>query len=128
MQDQPKPDELVALAADFLRTEILPVTEGATGFQLRVAINALELVVRQLRLAAEMDAAERARLVALLGRDDTLEELNRALCQQIAQGAMRLETLGLAEHLWATTIEKLAVDQPNYASYEREIAHNPTAQ
>jgi Domain of unknown function (DUF6285) len=121
VQDQPEPDVLVALVAEFLRAEILPVTDGATGFQLRVAINALELVGRQLRLAADTDAAERARLVALVGQDDTLEELSRALCQRIAQGAMGLGSSGLAEHLWATTLEKLAVDQPNYASYEREI-------
>jgi hypothetical protein len=27
----------------------------------------------------------------------------------------------LAEHLWQTTLAKLAVDQPNYAAYRREM-------
>jgi len=27
--------------------------------------------------------------------------------------------------LWATTMDKLAVDQPNYASYKRELGRNP---
>ena len=32
-----------------------------------------------------------------------------------------LATPGLADHLWQTTLAKLAVDQPNYASYKREM-------
>jgi hypothetical protein len=34
---------------------------------------------------------------------------------------MDLQTPGLADHLWQTTMAKLAVDQPNYASYKREL-------
>lgn len=120
MQDLPKPADLVSLVAGFLRAEIMPVTKGAQNFQLRVAINALDLAAREVRGAADSDAAERAGLAALLGRDGDLEALNRALCEQIASGAMTLETSGLADHLWATTMAKLAVDQPNYASYRRE--------
>jgi hypothetical protein len=40
---------------------------------------------------------------------------------RIAAGAVDLNTPGLAEHLWATTLAKLAVDQPTYASYRREL-------
>ena len=120
MQDLPKPADLVSLVADFLRAEIMPVTKGAQNFQLRVAINALDLAARQARDEGAGDAAEQARLVTLLGRDGDLEELNRTLCETIASGAMTLETPGLANHLWATTMAKLAVDQPNYASYRRE--------
>lgn len=124
MQDLPKSADLVSLVADFLRAEIMPVTKGAQNFQLRVAINALDLAAREVRGAADSDASERARLIALLGRDGDLETLNRALCDQIASGAMTLETAGVADHLWATTMAKLAVDQPNYASYRRERARD----
>ena len=31
-----------------------------------------------------------------------------------------LQTPGVAEHLWATTLAKVAIDQPTYASYRRE--------
>ena len=120
MQDLPKPADLVSLVAEFLRAEIMPVTKGAQNFQLRVAINALDLAARQVRDEGAGDAAEHERLAALLGRDGDLETLNRALCDQIASGAMTLETAGVADHLWATTMDKLAVDQPNYASYRRE--------
>ncbi len=51
----------------------------------------------------------------------SLGELNRMLADQIAKGEVDLQTSGLADHLWQTTMDKLAVDQPNYASYRREL-------
>ena len=57
----------------------------------------------------------------LLGRQGSLEDLNRALCDLIARGEFTLATPGLKDHLWATTMTKLAVDQPSYASYRREL-------
>ena len=121
MQDEPTPTELVRAVADFLRTEIMPVLKGHNAFKLRVGINALDLVTRQLELEGPSDAAEVARLKALLGLDASLMELNRALAERIAKGEVDLNTPGLKDHLWQTTMDKLAVDQPNYASYKREI-------
>ena len=60
----------------------------------------------------------------LLGMQGSLGELNRVLADQIAKGEVDLQTPGLAEHLWQTTMDKLAVDQPNYASYRRELENN----
>ena len=120
MQDEPTPTELVKAVADFLRNEIAPVIKGHNAFKLRVGINALDLVTRQLTLEATGDAAETSRLKALLGIDGSLLELNRALSEKIARGEVDLDTPGLKEHLWQTTMDKLAVDQPNYAAYKRE--------
>ncbi|QOZ29718.1 DUF6285 domain-containing protein [Bradyrhizobium sp. CCBAU 51753] len=120
MQDEPTTTELIKAVADFLRSEITPVIKGHNAFKLRVGINALDLVTRQLALAESSDAAEVARLKQLLGADGTLMELNRTLSEKIASGAVDLTTPGLPEHLWQTTLDKLAVDQPNYASYKRE--------
>jgi hypothetical protein len=121
MQDEPIPTELIKAVADFLRNDIAPLISGHNAFKLRVAVNALELVTRQLTLEEGGDAAEAARLARLLGIDGPLIELNRALSDKIAKGEVDLETPGLAEHLWQTTMDKLAVDQPNYASYRREL-------
>ena len=121
MQDEPTPTELVKAVADFLRTEIAPVIKGHNAFKLRVGINALDLVTRLLTLEMPADAAETARLKALLGIDGSLMGLNRALAEKIARGEVGLDTPGLKEHLWQTTMDKLAVDQPNYASYKREL-------
>ena len=121
MQDEPTPEELIKAVADFLRNDIAPGISGHSAFKLRVAINALDLVARQLALEEASDAAEVARLSQLLGMQGALGELNRALAERIAKGELDLQTPGLSEHLWQTTLAKLAVDQPNYASYRREL-------
>jgi hypothetical protein len=121
MQDEPRPIELTKAVADFLRDDIAPMISGHQAFKLRVAINILDLVGRQLTLEQGSDAAEAARLTGLLGIPGALIELNRALAEKIASGELDLQTQGLTEHLWQTTMDKLAVDQPNYASYKREL-------
>jgi len=121
MQDEPTPIELTKAVADFLRNDIAPMISGHHAFKLRVAINALDLVTRQLTLQAGGDEAETGRLKQLLGVDASLHDLNRTLAGKIAKGEVDLRTPGLAEHLWQTTMDKLAVDQPNYASYKREV-------
>ena len=126
MQDQPTPEELTKAVADFLRNDIAPGISGHNAFKLRVAINALDLVARQLALEEASDAAEAARLSQLLGMDGALGELNRVLADRIAKGELDLQTPGLSEHLWQTTLAKLAVDQPNYASYRRELDNKRT--
>ena len=122
MQDEPTPIELTKVVADFLRTEITPVISGHNAFKLRVAINILDLVTRQLTLEQGSDAEEVERLTGLLGMTGSVMELNLALAGRIARGEADLQTPGLAEHLWQTTMDKLAVDQPNYASYKRELS------
>jgi hypothetical protein len=121
MQDEPTPSELVKAVADFLREEIAPQLTGHAAFKLRVSINALDLVVRQFSLEQASNRAEGARLSQLLGLHGPLPELNRMLAGRIAKGEADLQTPGLADHLWQTTMDKLAVDQPNYASYRREL-------
>jgi hypothetical protein len=121
MQDEPTPEELIKAVADFLRNDIAPEIGGHNAFKLRVAINALDLVTRQLALAQGSEAVEAARLTQLLGLRGSLSELNRALADRIAKGELDLQKPGLADHLWQTTMDKLAVDQPNYAAYRREL-------
>ena len=121
MQDEPRPAELTKAVADFLREDIAPQVAGQNAFKLRVAINMLDLVTQQLTLEAASDAAEKERLRKLLAMEGSLFELNRALADKIAEGEVDLKTPGVAEHLWRTTLDKLAVDQPSYAAYRREL-------
>jgi hypothetical protein len=126
MQDEPTPKELIKAVADFLRGDIAPLISGHQAFKLRVAINALDLVTRQITLEPASDSAEATRLSKLLAVQGSLGELNRALAEGIAKGEVDLQTPGLADHLWQTTMDKLAVDQPNYASYRRELENKGT--
>ena len=121
MQDEPTPTELIKVVADFLRTEIAPAIKGHNAFKLRVGLNALDIVARQLALEGPANAAEGTRLKTLLGIDGSVMELNRTLAERIAKGEVDLDTPGLKDHLWQTTMDKLAVDQPSYGSYKREL-------
>jgi hypothetical protein len=122
MQDRPTPAEVIGAVAAFLKTTVAAQTSGATSFQARVAANALEMMKRELDLAPAEDAAEHERLKALLGTDGALFDLNVELSRRIATGEIETSSPALTEHLWATTMAKLAVDQPTYASYRAELA------
>lgn len=118
MQDRPDPIDLVRTVAATLREKLMPQLSGSSAFEARVAANALDLVARQLERTG--DAAEVQRLEALLGRTGSLDELNRELCARIADGRLAAADPRLKDHLWATTLDKLAVDQPTYAAYLAE--------
>jgi hypothetical protein len=117
MQDQPNPSEVIGAVAEFLRNTVIPKADPLVAFQARVAVNALEMMRRQLDLAPAEEAAELERLKTILGHDGSLGELNAELAIKIADGALDLTAPGLRDHLWATTLAKLAVDQPTYAAY-----------
>ena len=122
MQDQPSPSEIIGAVAAFLKNVVAAETQGALSFNARVAANALEMMKRELDTAPAEDAAERARLRAILGRDGTPFELNAELSRRIEAGEVDLTTPGLKDHLWATTLAKLAVDQPTYGGYRAALA------
>lgn len=130
MQDLPNPEQLLAAVARFLRDEAGPALarhgDSALAYQARVAANMVDTVARQTTQALAADAAEVCRLQVLLGLpgEADLGVLNSRLASRIADGTISSDQPGLAEHLWATTLAKLAVDQPGYDTFVR---HQPTA-
>ena len=119
MQDEPRPEEILAAVAKYLRETVAPATTGHVSFNVRVCANALEMSRRQL-LDSTVES-ERAGLAALLDEDGDLATLNAELCRRIAAGEATLTTPGLVEYLWATTLAKLAVDQPTYWGYRAAL-------
>lgn len=144
MNDLPSPDQLLSAVRAFLRDELAPAlaapaegdtVQAALAYQVKVAAHVLGIVQRQLAqapvgAAAEMakspEAAECNRLQALLASTETaLPALTRQLAERITAGAIDAATPGLAEHLWLTTLAKLAVDQPGYDTYRRHAGPPP---
>ena len=122
MQDEPRPPEVLAAVARFLRDVVAPETTGHVNFNVRVAANALEMMRRQLELAPAAEAAELERLRAILGMDGDLLQLNAEFCRRLETGAIDPGGEPVRAHLWDTTLAKLAVDQPNYWGYRAALA------
>lgn len=119
MLDKPSGDRLLEAVARLLRDEIMPALDGALAFKARVAANAIDLAIREIAGRTDLEAAERDRLARLLGHDGDLAELNGRLCEAIRGGSVTLDTPGLSAHLWQSTLGKLAIEQPSYATYRR---------
>ena len=142
METTPSAAELIAAATEALRDELLPALSGRAAFQARVVANVLDIARRELEHGPAADAAELARLTALLGADaagqaarvavprarhpgdDPLPGLRAALCEAIRTGRVTLDTPGLAGHLWADAMARLAIEQPGYPSYRREAGRD----
>ena len=121
MLDGPHGPELVQTVARLLRDTLRPQLPPEAAFQARVAANALELAVREWQQAPAAEAAAQARLQALLGQDGPPAALEAELCRRIADGRLRSDDPALQAHLWAGTLQRLAIDQPSYAPYRDEI-------
>ena len=122
MREQPSDVELIEAVAEFLQRDVAPQLTGRTAFHARVAFNVLQIVRRELLQGPDADRAEMVRLAALLGASGDAAVLNEALCRRIESGDIAADDPALIEHLWATTLDVVAVDQPNYATYRREAA------
>ena len=116
-QDRPTQAELLDAVAGFLRDEAVPAldkTAPGLAFQLRVAANALAILEREARLGPDADRREHARLVKLLGRDGTLDDLNRALAAELRAGTRDERDAALMAHLEATVADKIAIANPKW--------------
>lgn len=121
--DLPSADELLASVIDFLRGEVMPQTTGRTRFLSRVAGNSLEIVKRELIFGQQASAAERDRLQRLLQQDgQDLTALRWMLVYGLRDGSMALDAPGLAEHLRATVVNRLQIDQPTYPGLATALA------
>jgi len=119
MMDQPSILELVEAVRAFLETRAMPELKGHTAFHARVSANALGIVARQLAQGEAASAREKQGLIALLGHDGSLDDLNRELCKLIRDGSIGLDTPGFADHLLATTKDKVLIDQPTYSGLKQ---------
>jgi len=120
--DMPRIDELVTSVRDFLRDDVMGATTGRINFLARVAGNSLDIVLRQLALGEGARAAEHARLRDLLGADGSLSALRWQLTHALRDGSMSLDAPGLAEHLRATVVNQIAIDQPKYTGFKTATA------
>ncbi len=121
MLDHPQAPALLDAVAKLLREVLMPQLPPAAVFQARVAANAVDLAAREARLGPSADAQAIARLRSLLQHSGSLAALEAELALAIRSGAIDDHNSALREHLWASTLDKLAIDQPSYAPYRRAL-------
>src|SRR2546421_281250 len=107
----PSAPDLLAVVREFLETDILPAAglDDDKRFNVRVAVNLLATVERELRLGPEADAAEAARLAMLVNGGDSIEEKNRLLACAIREGAIAGNDPQLLDHLRHTLPDTLRI-------------------
>lgn len=119
MLGEPTAKQLVEATAGFFEKVAMPALEGHAAFHGRVALNVLAIVAREIEHGPAAAAAEKTRLEGLLAADGDLDALRRRLCARLTAGEMSLETPGLADHLLATVVDRVRIEQPQYGSLKR---------
>lgn len=116
---QPTPFELTAAVREHLEEKLAPKLAGYQAYQAKVAANALGILQRECRQGGVARSQEQTRLSELLAKQAGLNELNRELVEAIKTGERQWRDAAVLEHLWLTTLDRIAIDQPGYASYRR---------
>ena len=125
MREQPAAPELLEAVTEFLRREVMPALSGPLAYHARVAANVLDIVHREMTDGPAAEAAEAQRLAALLGHEGSAADLAHELCEGLAAGRIDPADPALVEHLWATTLDTVSIDQPKYATYRRNAVADP---
>jgi hypothetical protein len=112
--DRPTATELIATVREFLHDKLLPTMTAHTAFEVRIAANLLAIALREREHGPRAAEAERRRLVTLLGRDGTLEELEAEMVRRIRAGELGPENEALRTHLQMTVGDHLAIANPKY--------------
>jgi Domain of unknown function (DUF6285) len=114
MQDRPTAPELLEAIREFLQQDVLRSAEGRVRFHTRVAVNALGMLERELRLGPGLDAAERQRLAILLGHDADLPALSAELAGRIRDGSLDDRRDDVVAAVRESVRAKLLVSNPRY--------------
>lgn len=115
-QSFPDTPTLLSAAVKYLEDELFPTLNGYHRFQTRVTINVLNIIRRELELRAAQSAAERARLVAMLGHEGDVQALSEDLCERIQRGEIDLNDTNLRAHLRQSLVDALAINNPKWTA------------
>ena len=110
----PKAAVLLEAAVKYLETELMPTLAGYHRFQTRVTVNVLNTLRRELELRGAQAAAERSRLVAMLGHDGDVEALSVELAERIRAGAISIDDPALRAHVRQSLVDALAINNPKW--------------
>ena len=110
----PSAPDILAVVKEFLETQIIPAVSDDKRFKVRVSVNLLAALERELRLGPAADSAEGVRLKELTGINGSLAGMNRSLAEAIRAEQVAIDDPRLFEHLRATVKDALRINNPKW--------------
>jgi Domain of unknown function (DUF6285) len=110
----PDTHTLLDAAIKYLEDELLPELSGYHRFKTRVTTNVLIAMRRELELGASQAAAERGRLIKLLGHEGDVATLSLELAERIRTGTVDAQTPVVRDHIRKSLAEALAINNPKW--------------
>ena len=112
-QDRPSLAEIVRTVAEFL-DGLRPKLAGESQYGALVSSHMLRIAERELALSAALDEEENQDLAVLLGRSDSLAELNRLLCEGIRSGEFDADWTRAFDVVLAQDVRTLRIVRPEH--------------
>lgn len=106
--DRPTTEELIESVREWLERDVVPGVEGRLQFHARVAINSLDIVLREMSLGEHQLEAHTARLAALGHVDDA------SLAASIRAGDHDDDLAALLSALKSSVEDKVRVANPRH--------------
>lgn len=121
-ESYPCATDLLKAVSECLQNEIAPaVDDRALQFKLKIAVNVLAIVEREISRKPDRDEQDSAQLQTLLGEAGELSQLRQRLNDKIAAGEFDGRDEELLASLQAVSLRQLAIDNPNYSTYQSLI-------
>jgi len=112
MREQPSGKDLLDIARDVLRDDLIPALPENKRYPALMIANAMAIVMRQIETGEEGGIEEQKTLGDLLGEDGSLNDLNIILANRIREGhADGVETW---QALRGVAVGKVAESNPRY--------------
>jgi hypothetical protein len=113
-QSFPDAKTLLVAATKYMENELMPTLDGYHRFKVRVTINVLNTIRRELEMCEGQAEAEHARLVAILGHEGDVETMSRELAERIRAGDFSLDDERLRTHIKQSLSDALSIANPKW--------------
>ena len=119
MGDRPDGADLLAIARETLRRDVLPLVPEEGRYAALMVANAIAIAAREAEFGDAPKQEERRRLEALLGgtKAEELSSLNAELVRRIRKGVFAPGTPAYEaarRHLWHCALQQVRVSNPKY--------------
>jgi len=118
MREQPSGKDLLDIAREVLRQDLIPALPDDKRYPALMIANALAIVMRQIEAGEEGGIEEQKIFGDLLRDEDTLEHLNKTLARRIRRGDA--DGVEFWQALHKVAVGKVAESNPRYLGSDKQ--------